>query len=113
LEVRCTSKNLTICSVGDRSLAFVVHCIRTDNDITQDEVARTMHASALPGTHQVAGFHASNSASLPAKDDESVRLPGHHIKSWVSKAGNGHLAHRYLPRERWIISLHCLPRIFL
>lgn len=52
-------------------------------------------------------------ASLPAKDDESVRLPGHHIKSWVSMAGNGHLAHRYLPRERWIISLHCLPRIFL
>lgn len=44
---------------------LVVHCIRTDNDITQDEVARTMHASALSGTHQVAGFHASN--SLPAR----------------------------------------------
>jgi transcriptional regulator with XRE-family HTH domain len=24
---------------------LVVHCIRTDNDITQDEVASTMHAS--------------------------------------------------------------------
>jgi DNA-binding transcriptional regulator YiaG len=24
---------------------LVVHCIRTDNDITQDEVAKTMHTS--------------------------------------------------------------------
>ena len=44
MEVRCTSKNQRFAPLATDYLP-VVHCIRTDNDITQDEVAKTMHTS--------------------------------------------------------------------